>query len=117
MALVCLRSGRRGNHLGIRAGKELALVTVVPPNPIMLTGRPPHHLQDLAISPSGVDRDRLDDDPVSLVCVHKALCLPVLGPAASESAPDVELLPGLFGVLMGVKIKVRVVVQYLEDPT
>jgi hypothetical protein len=82
----------------------------------MLTGRPPHHLQDLAISLSGVDRDRLDDDPVSLVCVHKALCLPVLGPAASESAPDVELLPGLFGVLMGVKVKVRAVVHYLEDP-
>jgi len=48
-------SGRRRNNLGIRAGKELTLTTVLPLHPVVLSGWPSHHLQDLAGAASRAD--------------------------------------------------------------
>jgi hypothetical protein len=111
-------SAWRLNDLGVWSGEELAFVAVIPAHSVVLSGSPSHHLQDLPAPPGGVDRDRLDDDPISLVCMHKALNLSVLGLAPWGSAPNVELLAA-FWVFMGVKVKVRSVVslQYLEDST
>ena len=64
------RSAGRLNDPGVRAGEELALVTIVPAHPVVLSGWSFHHVQDLATTPGGVDLDGLDNDPISLVCMH-----------------------------------------------
>ncbi len=58
------------NDPGVWSGEELALVTVLPLHPVVLSRRSSHHLEDLAVPPSRVDLDGLDDDPISRVCMH-----------------------------------------------
>ena len=36
----------------------------------MLASRPSHHLDYLATSPSGADLGRLNDNPISIFCMH-----------------------------------------------
>lgn len=63
-------SAWRLNDPSVWTGEELAFVTVIPVHPVVLSGKPPQHLQYLPASPGGVDGDGLNDDSISLVCVH-----------------------------------------------
>ena len=48
-------------------------MSIVPLHPVVLTGRSLQHLYDLAASPSGADLGRLDDNVISVFCVHSLL--------------------------------------------
>src|SRR5208282_2427842 len=59
------------NHHGVGTGEELGLVSVLPLHPVMITGCSLQDLDYLTASPGGADLGRLDDDVISIFCVHR----------------------------------------------
>jgi hypothetical protein len=101
---VRLRSGRRGNHLGVRAGEELGLATVLPLHFVVLASRPSHHLDYLATSPSGADLGRLDDNPISVFCMH----------VSTSTVQPTPIYEGCIGASWSNKVPVQVLCPSLR---
>jgi hypothetical protein len=71
-SLAPLRSRGGWNHHGIWTGKEVGLVTIVPLHSVMLSSRSLQYFHDFTASPCGADLGRLDDNVVSVFCVHRS---------------------------------------------
>jgi hypothetical protein len=60
------------NYHRVWTGEELGLMTILPLHPVVLTGRSLQYLHYLPASPCGADLGRLDDNVVSVFCVHRS---------------------------------------------